>query len=91
MALFDCECLCVICSGIGIGVYSTKKEGECSKMCSQVDTGGFHPWTYPCLRVAGTCNNCLQSVLFVTFALHASSDRDCVSMCVRQEFKFTSC
>ena len=49
MALFDCECLCVICSGIGIGVYSTKKEGECSKMCSQVDTGGFHPWTYPCL------------------------------------------
>ena len=27
MALFDCECLCVICSGIGIGVYSTKTEG----------------------------------------------------------------
>jgi hypothetical protein len=39
----------------------------------------------------GTCNNCLQSVLFVTFALHASSDRNCVSMCVRQEFNFTSC
>ena len=53
MALFDCECLCVICSGIGIGVYSTKKEGECSKMCSQVDTGGFHPWTYPCLLQVG--------------------------------------
>ena len=39
----------------------------------------------------GTCNNCLQSFFVVTFALHASSDRDCVSMCVRQEFKFTSC
>ena len=53
MALFDCECLCMVVLELASVCIQKKKEGGCSKMCSQVDTGGFHPWTYPCLLQVG--------------------------------------